>query len=137
MGRELPILPASAQADSTEQTENYVYSRVFCQKENSPPLRLLIDFLKARAQTPLCRRTSMTPPWMSGPGTNLSGYHRDRKPIQIFCVRDRGTYQDVFGQEQTQFRDLLTAYEDIEAQLALNSSIAHNLFSPPVFQKTT
>ena len=51
MGRELPILPASAQADSTEQAENFIYSRVFCQKENSPPLRLLIDFLKARGQT--------------------------------------------------------------------------------------
>jgi hypothetical protein len=32
---------------------------------------------------------------------------------------ETGTYQDVFGQEQTQYRDLLTAYEDIEAQLAL------------------
>ena len=120
MGRELPILPASAQADSSEQAENYVYSRVFCQKENSPPLRLLLEFLKAHGQTPI------VPPSMEDAALDewawvqiALGYHRDRKPIHLFCVRDRGTYQDVFGQEQTQFRDLLTAYEDIEAQLAL------------------
>ena len=120
MGRELPILPASVQADSTEQTENFVYSRVFCQKENSPPLRLLIDFLKARGQTPIVPTNIDDAALDEWAWVQISlGYHRDRKPVQIFCVRDRGTYQDVFGQEQTQFRDLLTAYEDIEAQLAL------------------
>ena len=120
MGRELPILPASAQADSSEQAENYVYSRVFCQKENSPPLRLLIDFLKARGQTPIVPTNIDDAALDEWAWVQISlGYQRDRKPIQLFCVRDRGTYQDVFGQEQAQYRDLLTAYEDIEAQLAL------------------
>ena len=53
MGKELPILPSSAQPATPEQAERFVYSRVFCQKENSPPLRLLIEFLKARGQTPI------------------------------------------------------------------------------------
>ncbi len=120
MGRELPILPASAQADTAEQAENFVYSRVFCQKENSPPLRLLIDFLKARGQTPIVPSNIDDAALDEWAWVQISfGYHRDRKPVQIFCVRDRGTYQDVFEQEQRQFRDLLTAYEDIEAQLAL------------------
>jgi len=47
------------------------------------------------------------------------GYHRDRKPIQVFCVRDRGSYRDVYEQEKQQFLDILTAYPDVEAQLAL------------------
>ncbi len=47
------------------------------------------------------------------------GYHRDRKPIQVFCVRDRGSYRDVYEQEKQQFLDVLTAYADVEAQLAL------------------
>jgi len=46
MGKELPILPASAQPAEAAAPEAVLYSRVFCQKENSPPLRLLIEFLK-------------------------------------------------------------------------------------------
>ncbi|MBH0207238.1 MAG: hypothetical protein HP495_01650 [Nitrospira sp.] len=40
------------------------------------------------------------------------GYHRDRKPVQVFCVRDRGSYQDVYEQEKQQFLDVLTALTD-------------------------
>ncbi|MDH4153703.1 MAG: hypothetical protein OEV01_07965 [Nitrospira sp.] len=47
------------------------------------------------------------------------GYHQDRMPIQVFCVRDRGSYRDVYEQEKKQFLDILTAYADVEAQLAL------------------
>jgi len=119
MGRELPILPASAQQAAEGQPENFVYSRVFCQKENSPPLRLLIEFLKSRGQLPI------TPPDMDQAGLDEwawvqvgLGYHRDRKPIQLFCVRDRGSYKDVFEQEQKYFLELLSSFDDIEAHLA-------------------
>ena len=44
------------------------------------------------------------------------GYDRNRKPIQVFCVRDRGTYQDVFDQEKKLFLDLLSAHDDIEGR---------------------
>ena len=119
MGKELPILPAAAQPSSSEQAETFVYSRVFCQKENSPPLRLLIDFLKARGQTPIVPPDIDNAALDEWAWVRISlGYHRDRQPIQLFCVRDRGSYQDVFEQEKRQFVDLLTAYEDIEAQLA-------------------
>lgn len=119
MGKELPILPAAAQPSSSEQAETFVYSRVFCQKENSPPLRLLIDFLKARGQTPIVPSNIDDAALDEWAWVRIAlGYHRDRQPVQLFCVRDRGSYQDVFQQEQKQFVDLLTAYEDIEAQLA-------------------
>jgi len=118
MGKELPILPASAQPASAEQAEAFVYSRVFCQKENSPPLRLLIDFLKTRGQTPIVPSNVDDASLDEWAWVQISlGYHRDRKPIHLFCVRDRGSYKDVFDQEQAQFQELLNAYDDIEAGL--------------------
>jgi hypothetical protein len=45
------------------------------------------------------------------------GYDPNRKPIQVFCVRDRGSYQDVFDTEKKLFLDILSAHDDIEAGL--------------------
>jgi len=118
MGKELPILPASAQPAATEQAETFVYSRVFCQKENSPPIRLLIDFLKARGQTPIVPSNVDEAALDEWAWVQITlGYGRDRKPIHLFCVRDRGSYKDVFDQEQAQFLELLTSHDDIESQL--------------------
>lgn len=119
MGKELPILPAGSQPAAAEQAETYTYSRVFCQKENSPPLRLLIEFLKARGQTPILPSGMEEAALDEWAWVQVAlGYDRDRKPIQLFCVRDRGSYQDVYEQEKRQFLDLLHAHDDIEAQLA-------------------
>ena len=126
MAKELPILPSNAQPLPAEQTETYVYSRVFCQKENSPPLRLLLDFVKSRGQLPI------TPPDVDAAMLDewawiqiALGYSRDRKPIRVFCVRDRGSYKDVFEQEQKYFLELLSSYDDIEAQLAADRLVEH------------
>ena len=120
MGKELPILPAGAQPATDEQAEAFVYSRVFCQKENSPPLRLLIEFLKARGLTPIVPSNVDDAALDEWAWVQISlGYDRDRKPIHLFCVRDRGSYKDVFEQEQKQYQDLLNAYDDIEAGLVL------------------
>jgi hypothetical protein len=120
MGKELPILPASAQPAEGAAAENFLYSRVFCQKENSPPLRLLIEFLKSRGQLPI------TPPSLDETALDewawvqvTLGYDRTKKPIQVFCVRDRGTYEDVFNQEKKQFLDILSAFDDVEASLVM------------------
>ena len=117
MGKELPILPASAQA-ATEQAETYSYSRVFCQKENSPPLRLLVDFIKARGQTPILPSNVEEAALDEWAWVQITlGYAQDRKPIHLFCLRDRGSYKDVYEQEKAQFLELLTAHDDIESQL--------------------
>ncbi len=118
MGKELPILPSAAQPSEAAPEEAFLYSRVFCQKENSPPLRLLLEFLKAHEQTPITppdTDDTMLDEWAWVQVT--LGYERDRKPIQLFCVRDRGTYQDVFDAEKTQFLDILSHHDDIEAGL--------------------
>ena len=119
MSKELPILPTSAQAATSEPTETVIYSRVFCQKENSPPLKLLIDFLKAHGQMPI------VPSTVDGETLNewawvqvALGYHQGRKPIHLFCVRDRGSYKDVYDQEKARFMELLALQDDIESRLA-------------------
>ena len=47
MGKELPVIPSPQQSE-TEEKEELVYSRVFCTREDSPPLRLLLDFIKSK-----------------------------------------------------------------------------------------
>src|SRR5262245_65399908 len=93
MGKQLPILPATAQPTETP-AEKFIYSRVFCEKENPSPLRLMIEFLKSRGQLPI------TPPDMKDEELDewawvhvALQYERARKPVQVFCFRDRGTYQ--------------------------------------------
>lgn len=116
MAKELPILPTPPSSPETEQ-ETFLYTRVFCARENSPPLRLLLDFLKSKGQIPLVPK--MDPAaldewaWVQ---VSL-GYNRERKPIQLICARDRGNYKDVFEQERQQFLNRLAAFDDIEAQV--------------------
>ena len=75
MAKELPILPSTAQPADAAQPELYHYSRVFCQKENSPPLRLLLEFLKSRGQTPI------TPPDMDDTLLDEWAWVQDRKSV--------------------------------------------------------
>ena len=118
MAKELHILASNAQPPDAAQAEQYQYSRVFCQKDNSPPLRLLLEFLKSRGQTPI------TPPDMDDAMLDewawvqvTLGYDHNKKPIQVFCARDRGSYQDVFEKEKELFLGLLSAHDHIEAEL--------------------
>ena len=128
MAKELPLVPSTVQPAGQAQAEEYQYSRVFCQKENSPPLRLLLEFLKSRRQAPI------TPPDMDDAMLDewawvqvTLGYDRSRKPIQVFCARDRGSYQDVFDAEKKLFLELLSAYDDIEAG-AVRECVKHARF---------
>ncbi len=117
MGKELPVVPSPPQPQQPGTTETAVYSRVFCSRENSPPLRLLLDFLKAKGQIPLIPKVdpAALDDWA---WVQISlGYHRERKPIQIFCTRDRGSYQEDFEKERAQFLNRLSIFDDIEAQL--------------------
>lgn len=118
MGKELPIVSTGGAPSAPAQVqEQFVYSRVFCGRDNSPPLRLLLDFLKSKGQIPLIPKMDSAAlddwAWVQ---VSL-GYHRERKPIQLFCARDRGTYQDVHQQERDQFLERLSVFDDEEAQI--------------------
>ena len=118
MGKELPLVSTGgAPAAPAQVQEEFVYSRVFCGRENSPPLRLLLDFLKSKGQVPLIPK--MDPEALEDwAWVQVSlGYNRERKPIQMFCARDRGTYQDVHQQERDQFLERLAVFDDEEAQI--------------------
>ena len=117
MAKELPILPSPPQVAETNAGDQFLYTRVFCVRENSPPLKLLLDFLKSRGQVPLIPR--MDPEALDDwAWVQISiGYHRERKPLQVYCIRDRGSYQDVFEQERKDFLERLSVYDDVEGQL--------------------
>ena len=87
-------------------------------REDSPPLRLLIDFLKSKNQIPLIPK--MDPEALDDwDWVHISlGYHRERKPIRLFCVREHGTYKDVYESEKNGFLEQLSVYDDVEAQIA-------------------
>lgn len=117
MGKELPVIPNPQQSE-TEEKEALIYSRVFCVRQDSPPLRLLLDFLKSKNQIPLIPKMDKEAledwDWV-----HISlGYNRERKPIRLFCIRDRGTYQDVYETEKMGFTNRLSVFENVEAQIA-------------------
>lgn len=115
MGKELSVISLTKSDGSGNE---FIYSRVFCQRKDPPPLRLLLDFLRSKSQVPLIPQ--MAPEvldehsWVQV----ALGYHRERKPLQLFCIRNEGTYQDVFEQEQAGFSAHLSAFGDVEADLA-------------------
>lgn len=120
VGRDLPILSVLTSQPSAEESDNFIYARVFCQKENSPPLKLLIEFLQSRGQSPIVPPNLDESVLQEWAWVQIAlGYQHDRKPIQLFCVRDRGSYLDVYDQEKKQFIEMLSAHTDVEAQLAL------------------
>lgn len=117
MSKELPVVPSPSPSEEP-QPEPVIYSRVFCLREDSPPLRLLLDFLKSKNHVPLVPK--MDPAALDDwDWVQISlGYHRERQPLQLFCIRDRGSYKDVFEAEQTAFLNRLVVYDDEEGQIA-------------------
>ena len=115
MGKEIPVFSVTK---TDEDGEEVIYCRVFCQREEPAPLRLLLDFLKSKSQVPLVPK--MDPEGLEDwSWAQISlGYHREQKPIQLFCVRNRGSYKDVFEQEQAGFTARLSAFGDQEAEIA-------------------
>ena len=116
MAKELPILPTPPSSQEGAQ-EEFLYTRVFCSRENSPPLKLLLDYLKSKGQLPLVPK--MDPAALDDwAWVHISlGYSREHKPIQLICVRNRGSYQDAFQQERQYFLERLSAFDDVESQV--------------------
>ena len=117
MAKELPVF-STTQSSEDQPGESLTYARVFCQREESPQLRLLLDFLKSKNQVPLIPK--MDPEALDDwDWTQITlGYHRERKPIQLFCIRDHGSFKDVYETEKITFLNRLSPYDDEEAQIA-------------------
>ena len=76
MGKELSVISLTKSDDAGNE---FLYSRVFCQRKDPPQLRLLLDFLKSKNQVPLIPK--MDPDvlneysWIQV----ALGYHREKK----------------------------------------------------------
>jgi hypothetical protein len=91
---EIPVITV---AGPQPKEPKLFFTRVFCLRKESPPLGLLIEFLKARGATPIIPsevNEKLLNSW-NWVGLEL-GYAKDRKPILLTCVRKGGAQDDVY-----------------------------------------
>lgn len=91
---EIPVITV---AGPQPKEPKLFFTRVFCLRKESPPLGLLIEFLKARGATPIIPsevNEKLLNSW-NWVGLEL-GYAKDRKPILLTCVRKGGAQEDIY-----------------------------------------
>jgi hypothetical protein len=91
---EIPVITI---AGPQPKEPKLFFTRVFCLRKESPPLGLLIEFLKARGATPIIPsevNEKLLNSW-NWVGLEL-GYAKDRKPILLTCVRKGGAQEDIY-----------------------------------------
>jgi hypothetical protein len=91
---EIPVITI---AGPQPKEPKLFFTRVFCLRKESPPLGLLIEFLKGRGATPIIPsevNEKLLNSW-NWVGLEL-GYAKDRKPILLTCVRKGGAQDDVY-----------------------------------------
>ena len=117
MAKELPVISTPQSGEEPAQ-KDVIYTRVFCKREETPPLKLLLDFLRGKNQTPLI--PTVDPEALDDwDWSHISiGYDREREPLQLFCVRNKGSYQDVYETEKLTFINRLSPHDHEEAQIA-------------------
>ena len=76
----------------------------FVRKRTLPPLRLLIDFLKARGQTPIVPTNIDDAALDEWAWVQISlGYHRDRKPVNYFAYAIAAPIRTCSGRNRRNF----------------------------------
>ena len=78
---EIPVITITG---SQQKEPKEFFTRVFCLRKETPPLGLLVDYLKARGATPIIPaevNEKLLNSW-NWVGIEI-GYAKDRKPIQI------------------------------------------------------
>lgn len=94
---EIPVI--TVQGPQPKEPKLF-FTRVFCLRKESPPLALLIEFVKARGATviiPSEVNEKLLNSW-NWVGLDL-GYAKDRKPILLTCVRKSGAQEDIYKQD--------------------------------------
>jgi len=109
---EIPVITI---AGPQKKEPKEFFTRVFCLRKEPPPLGLLIEFLKARGATPILPseiNEKLLNSW-NWVGVEI-GYHRDKKPILLTCVRKGGAQDEVFRQDIGGFLHFVEAHREID-----------------------
>lgn len=109
---EIPVITITG---SQQKEPKQFFTRVFCLRKESPPLSLLVEYLKARGATPII------PPEVTDKLLNSwnwvgmeIGYAKDKKPILVTCVRKGGAQDDIFKQDIEGLLNFVEAHREID-----------------------
>lgn len=94
---EIPVITV---AGPEKKEPKLFFTRVFCIRKESPPLGLLMEFLRARGATPIVP-TEVTEKMLNSwnwVGLEL-GYDKEKAPIVVTCVRKGSAQDDIYKQD--------------------------------------
>src|SRR5438128_1282789 len=94
---EIPVITITG---SQQKEPKEFFTRVFCLRKETPPLGLLVEYLKGRGATPIIPaevNEKLLNSW-NWVGIEI-GYAKGRKPILVTCVRKGGAQDEVFKQD--------------------------------------
>ena len=109
---EIPVITI---AGPQKKEPKEFFTRVFCLRKEPPPIGLLLEFLKARGATPILPsevNEKLLNSW-NWVGVEI-GYHKDKKPILLTCIRKGGAQDEVFQQDIGGFLHFVEAHREID-----------------------
>ncbi len=109
---EIPVITI---AGPEKKEPKLFFTRVFCLRKESPPLGLLVEFLKARGATPILPsevNEKLLNSW-NWVGIEIA-YARDRKPILLTCARKGSAQDDIFKQDIEGILNFVEAHHEYD-----------------------
>jgi len=109
---EIPVITI---AGPQKKEPKEFFTRVFCLRKEPPPIGLLLEFLKARGATPILPsevNEKLLNSW-NWVGVEI-GYHKDKKPLLLTCIRKGGAQDEVFQQDIGGFLHFVEAHREID-----------------------
>ena len=110
---EIPVFTINTGQQKKEP--KLFFTRVFCLRKESPPLALLIEFLKAKKLTPILPKEvddKLLNVW-NWVGVELT-YNKDRAPILLTCVRKDSAQGEIFDQDIQGLLNFAEAHRELD-----------------------
>jgi len=110
---EIPVFTINTGQQKKEP--KLFFTRVFCLRKESPPLALLIEFLKAKKLTPILPKEvddKLLNVW-NWVGVELT-YNKDRAPILLTCVRKDSAQGEIFDQDIQRLLNFAEAHRELD-----------------------
>jgi len=110
---EIPVFTINTGQQKKEP--KLFFTRVFCLRKESPPLALLIEFLKAKKLTPILPKEvddKLLNVW-NWVGVEIT-YNKDRAPILLTCVRKDSAQGEIFDQDIQGLLNFAEAHRELD-----------------------